>query len=695
MKANVSRGAGFRGLLDYIYGPGEDNHPGRAVPVSGAGNVLGTDPRDLARQFAISRQLRPDIKKPVWHCSLSLPPGERLPDEKWAEIARDFLARMGLDPDARQWHCVRHTDQDHDHIHLVVSRVALDASSWGGGNDVHQAIDATQEMEKAHGLKLTPGFKEGGEKKSLSKGEVGRYRRTGKVPDRVILQKKIDAARKDCPDFLTFVSRLQEKKVQVLPNGKSGQVGGVSFRLVEGGDPFSGSSLGKAYKWQRIAADTHFDADQDAELIARLRLEATAAGVAGGIGPACLMQDERPDLYRGRGQVAPEKAREQYYQRQADGSWTSRRSGWVVFREEENQIIMMSRRDAAIRAGLTTAAEKFGSPLEVSGEDEFRRKAWLLGSQMGLKIKGYEPTAEDLGELAAWREKHGGPTVTDSIGPAQQNKEVQSSYTLPAEEMSHHEHNRKNEPANRGNRVPDRSGAQGGTTAPEAGGNASAATAPTKVGLASADSGAGGKDTVAATGAAGAGGAGDRDADRAAAAATREGDGSRAGDPQSHGVPGGPGGAVAGRDSRVQSGSRADDSRREGRAAGGREIHAAGGDADGAGRGQRAGSDTQGPIADPHGTQILRHVPPRDVADLCDFGRHFRACLAEEQAGSNDDQGSGDVPLNLVQSDRPGKTPDREDHRSPDPEPTGPNTASEKKVETTPAKKHKAPSQSM
>ncbi|WP_373870450.1 hypothetical protein, partial [Aeromonas caviae] len=24
------------------------------------------------------RQLRPDIGKPVWHCSLSLPPGERL-----------------------------------------------------------------------------------------------------------------------------------------------------------------------------------------------------------------------------------------------------------------------------------------------------------------------------------------------------------------------------------------------------------------------------------------------------------------------------------------------------------------------------------------------------------------------------------------------------------------------------------------
>lgn len=694
MKAKVSRGAGFRGLLDYIYGPGEDKHPGRAVSVSGAGNVLGTDPRDLARQFAVSRQLRPDIKKPVWHCSLSLPPGEKLSDERWAEIARDFLSRMGLDPDIRMWHCARHIDTDHDHIHLVVSRVALDASSWGGGNDAHQAIDATQEMEKAHGLKLTPGFKEGGEKKSLSKAEVGRFRRTGKVPDRVNLQKKIDAARKDCPDFLTFVSRLQERKVQVLPNGKSGQVGGVSFRLVEGGDHFSGSSLGKAYKWQRIAADTHFDAAQDAELIARLRLEATAAGIAGGIGPAGLVQDERPDLHRGRGQVAPEKAREQYYQRQADGSWTSRRSGWVVFREEEKQIIMMSRRDAAIRAGLTTAAEKFGSPLEVSGEDEFRRKAWLLGSQMGLQIKGYEPTTEDLGELAAWREKHGGPTMTDSIRPAEQ--EVQPSYTLPAEEMSHHEHDRKNEQTDRGSRVPGRSGAPGGTTALETGGDAGcAAGRGDAAATPAADSGTGRRDIEVAAGPADAGGPGDRDADRAVASATRESDGSRDGDPQGHGVPGRSGGGVAGRDRRVQSGSRADDSRREGRAAGGREIHAAGGDADGAGRGQRAGSNTPGSVADPDGAPVLRHVPPRDVADLSDFGRHFRACLAAEQAGPDDSQGGGDVPLDMVPSDRPGKTPDREDHRPAEPEPTGPDTASEKKVKTTPARKQKAPSGSM
>lgn len=693
MKSKISKGNGFGGALKYLYGPGENNHLGRAVPVIGAGNVLGSDPRDLARQFAVSRRLRPGIKNPVWHVSLSCPPGEKPNDEKWSEIAGDYLSSMGINPNRHQWHCLRHIDQEHDHIHLLVSRIALDGKVWNAKNDVHRSIRVCQELEKKHGLRLTPG-EEGGERKGLTKGEVGRYRRTGNVPDRLVLQKKIEAARKGCPDFPTFLARCQKQGIYVIPNGKSGQVGGVSFRL-RGGDPFSGSSLGKAYKWQRIAEDTGYDHDRDAELIAQLRKEAAEAREAGSIGPAGPETSENPKIYRARGQIDPGKERDLYFFRQEDGTWVRKnRPDIAVFRLEAEQVTVFSRQDMTIRAALLTAAENFGSPLQVQGEDEFRRKAWLAGSKMGLEIVGYEPTTEDLIELAAWREKHGGPPVPDSIGPVD---EVQPGYTLPPQQEQE-ETAYELDPEHGGrNQVPDGSGttrdSRGSTTALEAGGDAGGSsqgdTATT------ADSGTGRRDLAAAAGIADAGSPGNRDADRAAAPATREGDGSRTGDPQSHGVPGGPGGAVAGRDSRVQSGSRADDSRREGRAAGGREIHAAGGDADGAGRGQRAGSDTQGPIADPHGTQILRHVPPRDVADLCDFGRHFRACLAEEQAGSNDDQGSGDVPLNLVQSDRPGKTPDREDHRSPDPEPTGPNTASEKKVETTPAKKHKAPSQSM
>ncbi|WP_373870513.1 relaxase/mobilization nuclease domain-containing protein, partial [Aeromonas caviae] len=41
------------------------------------------------------RNWRTDIGKPVWHCSLSLPPGERLSAEKWEAVTADFMQRMG------------------------------------------------------------------------------------------------------------------------------------------------------------------------------------------------------------------------------------------------------------------------------------------------------------------------------------------------------------------------------------------------------------------------------------------------------------------------------------------------------------------------------------------------------------------------------------------------------------------------
>lgn len=650
MKGKITKGNGFRGGLEYLLGPGEDNHPGRAVPVMGAGNVLGTEPRKLARQFAASRRLRPGIKNPVFHVSLSCPPGEKLGDAKWAEVSRDYLSGMGLDPDRHQWFCCRHIDQEHDHIHLLVCRIALDGKVWHDQYGVRQSIRICQELEKKHGLRLTAG-EEGGEKKSLSKGELGQYRRTGKIPDRLILQKKIGTARTDCPDFSTFVSRCQKNGIEVIPAGKTGQVGGISFRLA-GGDAFSGSSLGKAFRWQRIAADTHFDAERDAELIARLREKAAASEVAGSFGPAGPVPTEAPDIYRARGQIDPWKERDRYFVQREDGSWAHRRNPErLAFKMEGQQIHVLARQDLAIRAALLTASEAFGKSLKIQGEEEFCRKAWLAGSKMGLEIQGYQPSAEDLAELASWREKHG---VPDSIGPA-----------TPAEEEVAHEHDSEH---GREDRVSDGSrtsgGDRGAPAAPEAGGAGSDADGKDSAASAT-DSGAGRRNIAVAAGPADAGGPGNRDADRAAAAASREGDGSRAGDPQGHGVPGGSGGGVADRDSRVQNGSRADDSRSEGRPVGGREVHAAGGDTDGAGCGQREGSNTPGSVTDPDGTPILRHVPPRDVADLSDFSRTFRAGLAAEQAGPHDNQGRADVPSAVGEGIGEGAAADGGDHLPP------------------------------
>lgn len=52
MKTNIERGNGFRGVLDYI---ADDK---KCVGHIG-GNMVGTTPRELAKEFSASRRLRP------------------------------------------------------------------------------------------------------------------------------------------------------------------------------------------------------------------------------------------------------------------------------------------------------------------------------------------------------------------------------------------------------------------------------------------------------------------------------------------------------------------------------------------------------------------------------------------------------------------------------------------------------------
>jgi hypothetical protein len=146
MKAKVKRGNGFRGVLEYVFGPGQHNQPGRAEIVGG--NLSGMHPRELAAEFGASRRQRPEVKNPVWHCSLALPKGERLDSAAWHQVCQRHLQLMGIDTDNHMWIAVRHADTDHDHVHVVVSRIGLNAALWHGRNDVKAAIESTQTLER-------------------------------------------------------------------------------------------------------------------------------------------------------------------------------------------------------------------------------------------------------------------------------------------------------------------------------------------------------------------------------------------------------------------------------------------------------------------------------------------------------------------------------------------------------------------
>ena len=286
MKAKVERGSGFRGVLDYAFGKGD------AEVI--CGTMSGRDPRTLAAEFGLSRAARPDVSKPVWHTSLSLPPGETRTPAEWSLIIDDFMQGMGLGD--HQYVAVRHHDTDHEHVHIIASRIGLDGSLYLGKWDTKRAIKLTSDLEQRHGLTVTKGLEDGPAPVSTpTRKEIEMAIRTGDAPPRVALQQIVDASLETPGSIFDFMDRLEAAGVGVRANvASTGKMNGFSFEYR--GVPFKASDLGKSYGWKALQErGVDYVQDRDgAELIARANRSAPAGGQIDNRSADTLDRDPRP-----------------------------------------------------------------------------------------------------------------------------------------------------------------------------------------------------------------------------------------------------------------------------------------------------------------------------------------------------------------------------------------------------------------
>ena len=149
----VSRGAGFRGVLDYVF----DREPSaESIGKLIGGNMSGISPRTLASEFGVVRRLRPDIEKPVWHQALRLPDGDRIAPAKWEAICDRYMALMGF-TDAHQRVYVEHPDTAGQHVHIVASRIGVDGTVYLGRNENLRSTQIVAQIEVEFGLQITKG----------------------------------------------------------------------------------------------------------------------------------------------------------------------------------------------------------------------------------------------------------------------------------------------------------------------------------------------------------------------------------------------------------------------------------------------------------------------------------------------------------------------------------------------------------
>ena len=171
MMPNVVRGDRMGGLLAYLVGPGRRNEHEDPHLVAGdaammawhSDNTLdGVSAQAIARHLDRPRKaLDVEVKGGhVWHCSLSLRAEEGMQtDQKWADIAADFVKAMDFDdPESPKapcrWVAVRHgvSQNGNDHIHIVVNLVREDGTKAYIHNDFATAQKVARALEVRHGL---------------------------------------------------------------------------------------------------------------------------------------------------------------------------------------------------------------------------------------------------------------------------------------------------------------------------------------------------------------------------------------------------------------------------------------------------------------------------------------------------------------------------------------------------------------
>lgn len=252
------KGKGFHGVLNYVLDPRKGHLIG--------GTMDGKSARELAQEFAETRRLNPTLKKPVYHVSLSLSPGERLEDFEWNRVADRYMTEMGFE--RSPYVVVRHSDKEHDHIHIVASRIGLDSKTVSDSRNYQRSEKAIRGIEQEFGLQRVAPSRETG-RKGITSGELRRAVKTEVPSTRMTLQRVIDEEAKHSLTMGDFVKNLERQGVRAAPNmAANGRATGMSYRL--DGEWMKGSDLGKAYTFAGLQKrGISYDMERDLEELKR------------------------------------------------------------------------------------------------------------------------------------------------------------------------------------------------------------------------------------------------------------------------------------------------------------------------------------------------------------------------------------------------------------------------------------------
>lgn len=174
-------------------------------------NLASQDYSGRVRELTAPNRLKPGLSRYAWHTTLSVEPDEKLSERQWRNLARDYLKGMGFG--ARQYAVYRHTDTEHQHIHIVANRIDIangqvvsDSWNWPRSEAV------VRQLEQHYGLRQVESSHQKREAAPTT-GEVRMARRTGKTPIRLKIQAEVKEAIAETDSFDDFLVNLEQRGV--------------------------------------------------------------------------------------------------------------------------------------------------------------------------------------------------------------------------------------------------------------------------------------------------------------------------------------------------------------------------------------------------------------------------------------------------------------------------------------------------
>lgn len=236
MICKIKHGSDFGGCLDYITGKHDRDKYAKVLMHSDGIPLL--DNRTVARIFeAYATKGSNTCKQPVGHFAYSFHRNDtnRLTDEFICQIAREHMELMGIMN--TEFVITRHYDTDHEHIHLMFSRVDKNGKVISDSMEKERNARICKYLTLKYGLYMTKG-----------KERVNRDKLRGKEKLKYQFYDKAIRCRQQSANWQEFDDALRKEgmKLRFHFNNVTGKLMGVVF--TDGKHTFNGKQLDNALK---------------------------------------------------------------------------------------------------------------------------------------------------------------------------------------------------------------------------------------------------------------------------------------------------------------------------------------------------------------------------------------------------------------------------------------------------------------